>query len=145
MNPPTVVEPDAPGLARRNLRLGAAAVVLALVTTVALTLAVGRSGGPGTVPRLTFENPTAYAIEVEISPGTGTGWTSAGSVRQKSTADVNEVTDQGDVWQFRFRSQGEIGGEVILARSELEAAGWRIVIPAEVGSRLAEAGAPPTP
>ena len=145
MSPPTVVEPDAPNLVRRNLRMGAGAVALALVTVVALTLAVGRSGGPGTVPRLTFENPTLYAIEVEVSPGTGTGWTSAGSVRQKSAADVNEVTDQGDVWQFRFRSQGKIGGEVRLTRSELEAAGWRIVIPAEVGSRLVEAGAPPTP
>ena len=145
MNPPTVVEPDAPGLVRRNLRLGAGALVLALLAAVALAFVLDRSGGSSTVPRLTFENPTAYAIEIEASPGTGTGWTSVGSVRQMSTADVSEVTDQGDVWQFRFRSQGKIGGELSLTRSELEESGWRIVIPAEVGTTLAQTGAPPTP
>ncbi len=145
MNPPTVVEPDAPGLVRRNLRLGAGAFALALATAIALAFVLERSGGPSTVRRLTFENPTVYAIDIEVSPGTSTGWTSAGSVRQKSTADVNEVTDQGDVWQFRFRSQGETGGELRLTRSELEASGWRVVIPAEVGTTLAHTGAPPTP
>lgn len=145
MNPPTVVQPDAPGLVRRNLRVGAGASALALLTAVALAFVLDRSGGPSTVPRLTFENPTAYAIDIEVSPGTGTGWISAGSVRQRSTADVTEVTDQGDVWQFRFRSQGETGGELRLTRSELEASGWRIVIPAEVGGTLAQTGAPPTP
>ena len=112
---------------------------------VALTSLVGLSGGPSTVPRLTFENPTAYAIDIEVSAGSSSGWTSAGSVRQRSTADVTEVIDQGDVWLFRFDSQGETGGELRLTRSELEASGWRIVIPTEVGARLIEAGAPPTP
>ena len=73
------------------------------------------------------------------------GWTSAGSVRQLSTADVQEVIDQGDVWQFRFDSQGMSGGQLRLTRAELESAGWHIAIPVEVGTRLAEAGAPPTP
>jgi hypothetical protein len=145
MNPPTVVQPDTPDRVRRNLRIGAGAVALGLLTAVVLTSVVGLSGGSSTVPRLTFENPTPYALAIEVSRGPGTGWTSAGSVRQKSTADVNEVTDQGDVWLFRFDSQGQTGGELRMTRSELEAADWRIVIPSEVGTRLAEAGAPPTP
>ena len=48
-------------------------------------------------------------------------------------------------FKVEVTSQGETGGEVRLSRSELEGSGWRIVIPAEVGTRLADAGAPPTP
>lgn len=145
MNPPTVVEPDTSGRVRRNLRLGAGALALGIVTAVALAFLTGLSGGSPTVARLTFENPTRYALKIDVSPGTGTAWTSAGWIRQQSTADVYEVTDQGDVWLFRFDSQGRTGGELRMSRSELEAAGWRIAIPAEVETRLAEAGAPPTP
>ena len=145
MNRPAVAQPESPDRTHSKVRLGAGAVVLGLLTVIALTLAVGRSGGPATVARLTFENPTVYAIDIEVSPGTATGWTPAGSVRQQSTVDVEEVTDQGDVWLFRFTGQGKTGGELRLSRSELEASGWRIVIPAEVGTRLADAGAPPTP
>ena len=106
---------------------------------------MGLSSGPKTVSRITFENPTVYALDIEVSPGTGTGWMSAGSVRQKSTADVHEVVDQGDVWLFRFDSQGGTGGELRLTRAELEDTAWRVTIPKEVGTRLAGSGAPPTP
>jgi hypothetical protein len=145
MTPPTTVQPDIADRARGKLHLGIGAVVLVLATAAALAFVVGRSGGASTIPRLTFENHTAYAIDIDVSPGTGTGWTSAGSVRQQSTGDVNEVIDQGDVWLFRFDSQGESGGQIRLTRSELESSGWRVVIPDEVGTRLAQAGAPPTP
>lgn len=144
MNRPAVAQPESPDRTR-NTRLGAGAIVLGLLTAVALAFVVGGSAGPAKVARLTFENPTVYAIQIDVSQGPGTGWTPAGSVRQQSTADVEEVTDQGDVWLFRFTSQGEVGGELRLTRSELEASGWRIVIPPEVGTRLADAGAPPTP
>jgi hypothetical protein len=145
MNPPTVVQPETSNRARRHLGLGVGVLVLGLVAAVALTSLVGLSSGPSTIPRITFENPTVYALDIEVSPGTGTGWTSAGSVRQGSTADVAEVIDQGDVWLFRFDSQGSTGGEVRLTRGELEASDWTVVVPAEVGTRLAQAGAPPTP
>ena len=137
MTPPTVIEPDISTRVSRGLGLAVAAV--------GLTFLVGLSSGSATVSRITFENPTAYALDIEVSPGTGTGWTSAGSVRQKSTSEVHEVVDQGDVWLFRFDSQGATGGEVRLTRDELEASGWMVSIPAEVGTRLAETGAPPTP
>ena len=145
MNRPAVAQPESRDRTRQNIRLGAGAVVLGLITAVALAFVVSRSAGPAKVARLTFENPTVYAIDIEVSPDTRTGWTSAGSVRQQSTADVEEVTDQGDVWLFRFHSQGETGCELRLDRSDLEASGWRIVIPPEVGARLAAAGAPRTP
>ncbi|MDQ4089069.1 MAG: hypothetical protein M3163_02010, partial [Actinomycetota bacterium] len=68
-----------------------------------------------------------------------------GFARQNATTEVHEVTDQGDVWVFRFDSQGATGGELRLTRAQLEASGWTVSIPAEVGRRLADAGAPPTP
>lgn len=145
MNPHTVIEPDAPDRARLSLGVGLGVVLLGLVTAAIVALVVDSSTGPGTVPRITFQNPTGYALDIEVSAGPGRGWTSAGSVRQQSTADVHEVLDQGDVWLFRFDSQGETGGELHLSRSELEASDWRIAIPPEVGDRLAHVGAPPSP
>lgn len=145
MNPPTVVRPDTSARARRHIGLAVAAVVAGLAVALGLTSLVGLSSGPETVARITFENPTAYALDIEVSSGATGGWTSAGSVRQRSTGEVSEVIDQGDVWVFRFDSQGASGGQLRLSRTELEAAGWRVSIPAEVGARLANAGAPPTP
>ena len=145
MNPPTTIEPRTAAANRRRITLGLGILALATATVIGLTVLVGLSGGPATVASITFENPTAYALGIEVSPGEGRGWTSAGFVRQKSTAVVEEIGDQGDVWLFRFDSQGQTGGELRLTRSELEAAGWRVVIPETVGQRLADTGAPPTP
>ena len=145
MNPPTVVRPGTTKPVHRRLGIALAAAVVGLAAAIGLTSIVGLSSGPKTVARITFENPTDYALDIEVSSGTAGGWTSAGSVRQKSTAEVSEVIDQGDVWVFRFDSQGESGGELRLSRTELEASGWRVSIPAEVGARLARAGAPPNP
>lgn len=145
MTPPTVLQPGTARPARRRLGLGLAAALFAVGAVVAVTYLVGLSAGPATIHRIVFENPTRYALDIEVSSGPGEGWTSAGSVRQKSTTEVREVIDQGDVWLFRFDSQGASGGELRLSRTELETSGWRVPIPAEVGDRLAGAGAPPTP
>lgn len=145
MNPPTAVRPETSKPAHHRFGIAVAAVVVGLAAAIGLTSLVGLSTGPATVPRITFENPTAYALDIEVGSGAAGGWTSAGSVRQKSTAEVNEVIDQGDVWVFRFDSQGASGGELRLSRTELEASGWRVSVPAEVGARLAGAGAPPNP
>ncbi len=145
MSPPAVTRTATPGRVHHKVGLGAGVVVAILAVAVALNFLAGFSAGPATIPRITFENPTVYALDIEVSPGTETGWTSAGSVRQLSTADVQEVVDQGDVWLFRFDSQGQTGGTLQLTRSELEGSGWHVAIPSEVGTRLAAAGAPPTP
>ena len=145
MNPPTVVRPGTSEGVHRRFGVAVATVLVGLAAAIGLTTLVGLSSGPKTVARMTFENPTAYALDIEVSSGAADGWTSAGSVRQRSTAEVSEVIDQGDVWVFRFDSQGESGGELQLSRTELEASGWRVSIPDEVGARLALAGAPPTP
>lgn len=145
MSHPTTLQPEAPRRTRRGVALGIAATVSGLVAVLAITFLVGLSGGPSTVPRITFVNPTAYSLSVEVNPGAGAGWTSAGFVPKESTTGVEEVPDQGDVWVFRFDGQGEHGGELRRTREELERDGWHIEIPDEVGERLAAAGAPPTP
>ena len=145
MNPPTVTEPQAPNPSPARVGVLVAVAALAVTAAVALASLVDLGGRRATVPRLIYENPTVYALDVEVSPGPGHGWTSAGFVGQRSTGVVEEVPDQGDVWLFRFDSQGETGGELRLSRAELEGAGWKVTIPAEVGRRLAELGAPPTP
>lgn len=145
MNPPAVVRTETTDRVSGHARMVVGAAALALLTAIALTFVVDLSSGPATVPRITFDNPTPYALDVEVSPGPGAGWTSAGSVRQQSSAEVQEVIDQGPEWIFRFDSQGESGGELRLSRAELAASDWHVAIPAEVGRRLAEAGAPPNP
>jgi hypothetical protein len=145
MNPPTVVRSDTTKPVHRRLGIAVATVAVGMAAAIGLTSLVSLSSGPKTVARITFENPTAYALDIEVSSGAAGGWTSAGSVRQNSTAEVSEVIDQGDVWVFRFDSQGHSGGELRLSRPELETSGWRVSIPAEVGARLASAGAPPNP
>lgn len=145
MNPPTVTEPQTPNRSPRRVGVLVGVAGVAVAAAVALASLVDLGGGRATIPRLTYENPTEYALDVEVSPGPGKGWTSAGFVGQRSTGVVEEVPDQGDVWLFRFDSQGETGGELRLSRAELEAAGWKVTVPTDVGRRLAEIGAPPTP
>ena len=145
MNPPTAVRADTSKPAHHRAGIAVALVIVGIAAAIGLTSFVGLSSGPKTVARITFENPTAYALDIEVSSGTAGGWTSAGSVRQRSSAEVSEVIDQGDVWVFRFDSQGETGGELQFSRTELEASGWRVSIPTEVGARLAQTGAPPSP
>ena len=145
MNRPTVTEPQAPNRSPQRVGAMVAAAGLVLAAAVALAAVVDFGGGRATVPRITYENPTDYALYVEVSPAPERGWTTAGFVAQRSTGVVQEVPDQGDVWVFRFDSQGESGGELQLTRADLEATGWTVAIPPEVGRRLAEAGAPPSP
>jgi len=145
MNRPAIAQPQSPVRVDHHVRLAVVTLVVIVAAAGLLTLVADVSGRPGTVARITFDNPTAYALDIEVSPGTDNGWTSAGSVGQQATADVQEGADQGEVWLFRFDSQGESGGQLRLSRAELKAAAWRVAVPPEVGQRLADAGAPPTP
>ena len=145
MNQPAVVRPDTPERTQLSMGMGLVAAAVVVVAVLAMALVARLSSGPSTVRPLTIENPTAYALDVEVRAAADSAWTSAGFVPQRSTAVVEEVVDQGAVWVFRFDSQGRSGGELQMTRSELEDAGWRVTVPADVGKRLAESGAPPTP
>ncbi len=89
-----------------------------------------------TVDEITILNQTAYDLDVEVSGARRDGWLPVASVDARSEGVAREVLDQGDVWVFRFRYQGEPVGEASLARAELEAGGWRVEVPQTVGERL---------
>lgn len=144
MNQPIVAEPVSPNRVGHAIKRDVAACVIGMLTVIVLAFVMTHTGVPPTIPRITFENPTRYALNIEVSPGTGSGWIDAGFVPREASADVSEIIDQGDVWLFRFQGQGESGGELQVTRADLQRTGWRVEIPPEVGWRLAAAGAPVT-
>ena len=101
--------------------------------------------GPATISRVTFVNPTSYALGIEVTGAREDGWTDLATAERERTTEVRDVVDPGKTWIFRFESQGVDGGELRLSKDELARAGWKVEIPASVGDRLAEKGAPPTP
>jgi hypothetical protein len=139
---PTATRP-LPSLDRlRPRRLLVAVLAVAAVAAVAIAVAPWfRTESP--VARLTIDNPTVYQVNVEVSGSDG-GWLDLGAVERQGSKTVEEVTDQGSRWLFRFSYGGVGGGEVALARSDLAAGGWHVTIPATVGQRLHDAGLAPS-
>lgn len=121
---------------------------LAVMAVVAIggVLAVSRLGldEPSFVRELTVVNPLVYKIDIEVKGPDHTGWTDLGTIRRETTKTIEEVVDQGSHWVFRFSYGGEVGGEMTTDRSGLEATGWRITVPADVGERLRQAGLKPS-
>jgi hypothetical protein len=122
----------------RDLIIAASAAWLLVFPTGLLDM-------PFTIDRLTVDNPTVYDISLAVSDADGESWLPVLIVDRESTAWTTNVIDQGDIWRFRVRSQGRAGGELTIPRAELEAAGFRLTLPSEVGERLARYGAPPSP
>jgi hypothetical protein len=100
---------------------------------------------PATVHRVSIDNETSYALNVEVTGANHDGWTGLATAERERTTDVSDVVDQGKTWIFRVDSQGVDGGEITVSRDDLVRAGWKVVIPASVGTRLAAGGAPATP
>jgi hypothetical protein len=127
--------------ARRRLR---DSEVLPFVVAAVAALTFGWVGlrSPTRIDEVSITNPTDYTIAVEVRGDSG-GWLAMSTTRAHDSKAVADVIDQGDTWTFRFRAQGRLGGEVQVDRDALEAAGWELEIPAEVGDHLREAGARP--
>jgi hypothetical protein len=100
---------------------------------------------PPRAQHLSFENRSAYAMEVEVTGARRDGWLRLGTAERGSTTVMSDVVDQGDEWIFRFASQGLDGGEARVGKAELVRDGWRVTIPGSIADRLAAQGAPPTP
>lgn len=119
-----------------------------MVAVIALALAGSTTllRGPTVVPRVSIVNGSELDNLVEVSGRDGGGgWTSVTTVDRRSSSQVSDVIDQGELWIFRFRAQGRTGGEIRLARGDLRGAGWSLEIPPEVVDRLRTSGAPATP
>ncbi|HVF15219.1 MAG TPA: hypothetical protein VM942_11505 [Acidimicrobiales bacterium] len=121
------------------------AIGLFLGVAVLAVLLVAPSLDPGFfVPRLTVDNPTPFDLTVEVTGGDRDGWYDVGTVGRELEDVLEEVADPGSTWVIRFSYAGVEGGEVTVPGSELRAAGWRLTVPAAVGTALAEAGFVPS-
>lgn len=100
---------------------------------------------PRFVGRISFDNPTAYDLTIDVSGPDGQGWMAVADARRNAVTLVEEVYDIGDVWVFRISGQGRDAGEVRITRARLEGDGWRVSVPAVVGDELRHQGAPPPP
>ncbi len=117
------------------------AVALFLGAAVLAVLIVAPSLSPGSfVSRLRIDNPTPFAVNVDVSDGDGTTRFQLGTVGRETEGLLEEVADPGAMWVFRFTYAGVDAGEMRVSRSELRGAGWQFAIPAEVGQRLTAAG-----
>ena len=123
-----------------------AGLALVAIATVGVLLVVLRlsSDEPSFVRRVTVVNPHVYKVNVEVKGVESTGWTELGTVRRETDKAIEEVADQGSLWLFRFSYGGEQGGEIAVSRAALEASGWRVTVPAEVGERFRQAGLQPS-
>ena len=145
MSPPTTVRSSRPGQAGSLLSQLRPAHLLVALGAIALIVVLTRVlAGPNVIDRISLENPTVYDLSIEATGHDRDGWVAITTARREATTVAEEVLDLGEVWLFRFSSQGEDGGELRLTRAQLERDDWRVRIPEGVGQRLGEAGAPPS-
>jgi hypothetical protein len=112
------------------------AAILLAVLVLPLLSPVARA------PQLTVENPLVYLVEVAVADGATL--VPVGPVNRGTTVAFAGVADVGETWRFHFAYAGVDAGSLLLSRDALDAAGWRIVVPDDVGRRLREAGLAPS-
>jgi len=100
---------------------------------------------PHFVPRITVDNRTGYGLLVEVSDGHSSGWSPIATVDRTGATSVEQVYDEGDVWQFRLTAQSVDLGTIRLSRSQLERAGWHVEIPARITDSLRTRDIEPQP
>jgi hypothetical protein len=125
----------APANVHRGGALVRAAVIVVLITTVlgiSLLLVRDRSF----VSRVTVDNPTPLALDVDIAAASRDGWVPAGVAVERGATAFREVLDHGDDWAFRFTYGG---GHVVVrvTRDDLARNGWRVAVPASLADQLA--------
>ena len=107
--------------------------VVAVVAGIALLIVVARFlEPPSVVSGITVDNSTRYDLSIAVRSGESNSSMAVGSARRSATTTFREVVDQGDTWTFHFSAQGEVGGEVRIAKADLEKAGWKLTVPATV-------------
>jgi hypothetical protein len=116
-------------------------LLIASLAGLALLLA-SCSGPPPTVETITVSNSTGYDLDVQVTGRDRNGWLPMAIAEARSERKTEQVTDQGEVWIFRFLHWGDPVGEVSLTRGELERNGWHVEVPAEVEERLRQLGRP---
>jgi hypothetical protein len=117
-----------------------------VVAVGALLLLAGASCSDGSfVDEVTIVNDTEYSAHVDVAGESRDAWVGLTVVAPRSTTTVGEVTDQGEVWIFRFDYVGKYEEEVEISRRELEGRGWSIEVPQSFEQRLRDLDIPPPP
>lgn len=145
MTGPTTTQPMRPSASRRPPWSAPVAVVVIVVLGLVLSQLLRVLEVPSHVERVSFENPTVYDLDVEVTDRARDGWVGMGTAVGGATTKMEEILDQGDTWIFRFSGQGRDGGELQLTRRQLERDGWKVTIPEEIGDTLKAQGAQPPP
>jgi hypothetical protein len=146
MSPPMAVEASRGGEPGPLLRRLRPVHVIVVVAALAAVLPLSRLlATPPFVERITFVNPTAYDLTVEVAGRERDRWMAVATLRRRAATETGKIFDVGDVWVFRFAGQGEDGGELRLTRPELEQSGWRVEVPVWVADQIEAQGAPPPP
>ena len=104
-----------------------AGVVASAAILVGLLVLVQR---PTFVNQVAVENRTGFELHVAVGPGPHDAGMGLGVVDANSTESYADVIDQGDVWVVSLGEPGRATKQLRFTRSELEHAGWRVVIPA---------------
>ena len=128
--------------AKRRDELLYVTLALALVGLVALIAPALEL--PPVVPELTVENPHQWNVTVTITDADRDALLAVGALGRESTQTFLKIIDQGERWIFSFRYGGIDGGELVLSRTQLEEAGWRIKVPDEFAVRMRTAGVRPS-
>jgi hypothetical protein len=144
MAPSTVLRPQNHSPVRWRGVFAQDVVVIVLVGVIAVVLAQLFVTTPAR-RSLTLVNDSDYELTVEAARPGDTSWAPIAILDPRQPERVTRPIDQGDEWVLRFRSQGRSGGEVAVAREQLDQDGWRFVIPPTVAEELEAAGATPPP
>ena len=128
-----------PTLPRAGLVAGIAVAGVLLVV-----LLLRSASDPPRVAALTVANPSAFQVNIEVSPTGEERWLDLGAVDRERERTIEELPDLGARWVFRFASGGVDGGRIEVARTVLRDAGWRILGPPDVVERFEAAGLRPS-
>ena len=141
LQPPPSAAPSRP----RRWRWDGAYVDLAVAGAISLAVGSTAFRGPATVDMVTFTNQTAYDIHLYVGPSDEDRWLAVGTVEHGTQRSFAHVSDQGETWRFRFRAQGQAGGELTVARAALAADDWTVALPPASAAhrRARDAGAQP--
>jgi hypothetical protein len=120
-------------------------IVLVVVGLLVAAVLAPRLRLPETVPPLTIDNPTAYDVLVEASSPQDPGWEPVAIAEAHHSTTQPGVVDEGATWNLRFTSQGIVLTGYQVTRQQLADHHWSYTLPADVASRLATQGAPPSP
>lgn len=135
---PALARPSQP-VKNRRFDVAAVAVGLGICIVVALSAPLA---DPARVEVVIY-NPTAYAVNVAVSPADGGNLLGLGTVGAGAEKSFTQVIDQGERWSVHFSYGGVGTAPIEMSRSSMSSG--ELVVPSTVASELGQAGLAPTP